>query len=156
MVNNEFIDVSLATKPTGNRFFEELTDPFYSSEPCQKTLTQTFEENITVEVSELHQRLNFTLEIYNMRLDFLKKIQGIIDLEWPDKDVKAHLFGSTISGLGSVNSDVDIVLITSWDDRINGVSNMNVIASCLKKHGMTNIYTVSAAKVPICKFFDQE
>jgi DNA polymerase sigma len=61
-----------------------------------------------------------------------------------------------VNGLSSSHSDVDLCLTTPWDDPINGVSNMLILAECLRRHGMTEIYTVTKAKVPICKFWDPE
>ncbi|KAI8811539.1 hypothetical protein BJ742DRAFT_659811, partial [Cladochytrium replicatum] len=101
-------------------------------------------------------RLLPTTETFDLRMNFLNKIQAIVDSEWPDRDIKAHLFGSSVNGLGSESSDVDIVLMTTWDDREHGVANMHVLAELLKRNGMKQIYTVTKAKVPICKFFDPE
>ena len=69
-------------------------------------------------------------------------------------------------------SDVDLCLTTSWVDPVNGISNMNVLSSCLLKcnqiilrdylliplcvDGMEDMYVVANAKVPIVKFYDPE
>ncbi|KAI9336477.1 hypothetical protein DFJ73DRAFT_629159, partial [Zopfochytrium polystomum] len=90
------------------------------------------------------------------RRKFIAKINYILSKQWPDKDIKVHPFGSTVNGLGTSSSDVDLCLTTTWDDPVNGISNMHVVAACLRSHGMTKISTVTKAKVPICKFFDPE
>ena len=84
-----------------------------------------------------------------------------MDTEFPGKEIKAHLFGyesmievysfsnrtvdldlktipstfhfrSTVNGLGSPQSDVDVCLTTPWVDTESGVSNMFVTAKILK------------------------
>ncbi|KAI9324902.1 hypothetical protein DFJ73DRAFT_597024, partial [Zopfochytrium polystomum] len=90
------------------------------------------------------------------RKKFIAKILYILTKQWPDKGIEVHPFGSTLNGLGTATSDVDICVTTPWDDPVNGVANMHVLASCLRSHGMTRIYTVTKAKVPICKFYDPE
>lgn len=67
-----------------------------------------------------------------------------------------HLFGSSVSGLAALYSDVDVCLETPWEDRLNGVSNMFVLAGTLRKHGMSIGHIVNSAKVPVCRFFDSE
>ncbi|KAI8589428.1 hypothetical protein BDZ88DRAFT_146816 [Geranomyces variabilis] len=100
--------------------------------------------------------LALSKDSYKLRMQFVHKVQGILDIEWPGKGIKAHVFGSTVNGLGTQTSDVDLCLLTSWTDSLRSVSNVHVLATGLKRHGMTEIYTVAAAKVPICKFYDPE
>ncbi|KAI9094438.1 hypothetical protein DFS34DRAFT_567072, partial [Phlyctochytrium arcticum] len=90
------------------------------------------------------------------RVKFLSKLQRILDTEWPDKQIVVHVFGSSKNGLGTLSSDVDICLTTPWDDRVNGVANILVLATALQKHGMEGVSSVAKAKVPICKFYDPE
>ncbi|KAI9023404.1 hypothetical protein DFJ74DRAFT_606001, partial [Hyaloraphidium curvatum] len=90
------------------------------------------------------------------RLQFREKLQGIFDREYPGRDIRVHLFGSSISGLAASYSDVDVCIETPWDDRINGVANMFVLAGTLRRHGMSITQVVNSAKVPVCKFFDPE
>ncbi|KAJ3205524.1 hypothetical protein HDU67_008787 [Dinochytrium kinnereticum] len=97
-----------------------------------------------------------TKDAHTRRQRFIAKIQRILTDEWPDKEIKVHSFGSTVNGLLSRTSDVDLCLTTPWEDRERGVANMHVLAGCLRRYGMTKIYTVTKAKVPICKFYDPE
>ncbi|KAI9338951.1 hypothetical protein DFJ73DRAFT_603047, partial [Zopfochytrium polystomum] len=90
------------------------------------------------------------------RRKFIAKIKYILSKEWPDKGIRVHPFGSTVNGLGTSRSDVDLCLTTPWEDPVNSICNMHVLASCLRANGMTKICTVTKAKVPICKFFDPE
>lgn len=100
--------------------------------------------------SQILARVPPKLSLTN-RNSLLKKIQRFVDLEWPDKNITCILFGSSVNGLGSESSDVDICI----QSKIL-LLNINEIANCLTKAGMENIVTVRAAKVPICKFHDPE
>ncbi|ORY31743.1 hypothetical protein BCR33DRAFT_792064 [Rhizoclosmatium globosum] len=95
------------------------------------------------------------------RRDFVIKIQTLVGIEWPDRDIQVHAFGYVLfifvrEWSWIADSDVDLCFTTSWKDTQRGVSNMFVLAAFFKKYGMTRIYTVSKAKVPICKFYDPE
>ncbi|RKO85546.1 hypothetical protein BDK51DRAFT_32317, partial [Blyttiomyces helicus] len=136
-------DRSLAHKPSGGERFHEiweevemgLGDYATLSSPDERSkefitdrIDDKYETSLTFELNDLYQKLIPSPESYEMRLKFLAKIQHILDLEWPNRDITAHLFGSTVNGLGSLGSDVDICLTTPWDDRIRGVSNMHILA----------------------------
>ncbi|KAI8824346.1 uncharacterized protein EV422DRAFT_565042 [Fimicolochytrium jonesii] len=140
---------------------DEAINPFNwkrrpSPDQVPHELDEETEMLLTLEINALAASLTPSQESYQLRSLFIEKLQRILDLEWPGKEIKAHVFGSTVNGLGTRTSDVDVCLTTPWDDRINGISNMHILATGLRKHGMVSIYTVAAAKVPICKFYDPE
>ena len=85
-----------------------------------------------------------------------EKLQSIFNREYPDKAIKVHLFGSSVSALAALYSDVDVCLETPWDDRVNGVANMFVLAGVLRKNGMSIGHIVNSAKVPVVRFHDTE
>ncbi|KAJ3296677.1 hypothetical protein HK104_001356 [Borealophlyctis nickersoniae] len=171
-------DVSLPVKPGGGERFSEILEEVEIEmngmvngekkgiSPVNLKVTSPLnvsdhldgeaEESLTFQINDLYQKLQPSPDSYEIRHQFLAKIQRILDLEWPGKEIRAYLFGSTVNGLGTSGSDVDICLKTPWDDRVAGVSNMHVLAKGLGKHGMQKIYTVAKAKVPICKFYDPE
>ncbi|KAJ3030140.1 hypothetical protein HDV00_009094 [Rhizophlyctis rosea] len=169
-------DVSLPVKPGGvERFLEILEEAEiesgFNGNPqaippvllkkkstieAMDHLSQDQEERLTFQINDLYQNLQPSSDSSDIRSHFLAKIQRILDTEWPGKRIVAHLFGSSVNGLGTIQSDVDICLTTPWDDRVQGVANMHVLASALRKHGMQKIYTVAKAKVPICKFYDPD
>ncbi|KNC97761.1 uncharacterized protein SPPG_06761 [Spizellomyces punctatus DAOM BR117] len=166
-------DVSLPVKPSGGERFSEILEEaefvfggqlaisptsirMRSAEDISCRLKDDIEELLTFEMNDLCQRLLPSPESEQLRARFVAKLQSILDIEWPDKNITVHLFGSSTNGLGTLSSDVDICLTTPWDDRINGVANMHVLAAALQKHGMEGVNTVAKAKVPICKFYDPE
>ncbi|KAJ3009762.1 hypothetical protein HKX48_007752 [Thoreauomyces humboldtii] len=114
------------------------------------------EQRLTQQLMALSSNLTPSKESQQMRLKFVSKLQRIIDTEWPTRSITAHVFGSTVNGLGTQTSDVDVCLTTAWEDRANGVSNMDILAAGLIKHGIAKVTTVTAAKVPICKLYDPE
>ncbi|KAJ3183926.1 hypothetical protein HDU87_006044 [Geranomyces variabilis] len=163
-------DVSIPVKPSGSERFADIVangqagdlsiNPFNWKQrrrnPQIRELDADSEMQLTMEINTLSNSLALSKDSYKLRMQFVDKVQGILDIEWPGKGIKAHVFGSTVNGLGTQTSDVDLCLLTSWTDSLRSVSNVHVLATGLKRHGMTEIYTVAAAKVPICKFYDPE
>jgi DNA polymerase sigma len=49
--------------------------------------------SLTAQARSTYQRLIPTLASLEQRKRFLVKLQGILDSEFPDKRIKAHLFG---------------------------------------------------------------
>ncbi|KAJ3132379.1 hypothetical protein HK100_005362 [Physocladia obscura] len=171
--NKDLRDVSLKFKPTGQmRFKEDIassgdyeavtgiisfdTIDLSTAVTYPMSLPSENERKLTDEINLLGKRLLPTEYDITRRQEFVQKIQNLVDQEWPDKEIKVHAFGSTVNGLGSLTSDVDLCLTTPWKDPQRGISNMFNLATFFRKHGMTKIYTVSKAKVPICKFYDPE
>jgi DNA polymerase sigma len=86
------------------------------------------------------------------RQSFLEKLNGILRQELPG--FKAELFGSTVNGLGMASSDVDVALIGQQQSDPSQL--IKEFARKLRNYGMLHVYTISMAKVPICKFYDPE
>ena len=86
------------------------------------------------------------------RKSFMEKLGAILENEM--KGFRAELFGSTVNGLGMASSDVDVALI--GQNVMDPGDLIKDFARKLRNYGMLNIYTVSKAKVPICKFYDPE
>ncbi|TPX48655.1 hypothetical protein SeLEV6574_g01929 [Synchytrium endobioticum] len=170
------MDLSIPSKPKGSRF-AHLEWEFTSSEsnsaatailsslggnitfrpqypPLPDHLTTDQEERVTQQVIQLYNTLKPREEFRTKRMEFLARLQAILDGTWPDHMITAHLFGSSVNGLGTEASDVDVCLVTPWEDLENGVSNVHVFASVMRRNKMHNVYTISKAKVPICKFYD--
>ncbi|TPX35497.1 hypothetical protein SmJEL517_g02175 [Synchytrium microbalum] len=122
--------------------------------PLPQHLTTHQETQLTEQVLDLYNTLRPRDEFKTARMGFLEKLQGILDNTWPDHSITAYLFGSSINGLGTESSDVDICLVTPWEDLENGVANVHVFANAMRRNKMQNVYTISKAKVPICKFYD--
>ncbi|KAJ3160835.1 hypothetical protein HDU86_008195 [Geranomyces michiganensis] len=163
-------DASIPVKPSGTERFADIVangqagdlsiNPFNWKQrrrnPQIRDMDADSEMQLTMEINTLSNSLALSKDSYKLRMQFVDKVQRILDIEWPGRGIKAHVFGSTVNGLGTQTSDVDLCLLTSWTDSLRSVSNVHVLATGLKRHGMTEIYTVAAAKVPICKFYDPE
>lgn len=70
----------------------------------------------------------------------------LMNNEWPDHDIKAHVFGlvgydrllreklmkkyrSSVNELGTVSSDIDLCITTPW----NGLRNVKTLAKLFRK-----------------------
>ncbi|ORE02079.1 hypothetical protein BCV72DRAFT_59828 [Rhizopus microsporus var. microsporus] len=51
------------------------------------------EDNLSIDILQLYQKLLPTKESYERRLKFVKKMEKLLNSEWPDHDIKAHVFG---------------------------------------------------------------
>ncbi|KAJ3118299.1 hypothetical protein HDU96_002737 [Phlyctochytrium bullatum] len=90
------------------------------------------------------------------RYAFLDRVQKIISNAFPNEGVKAHLFGSSVTGLGTSGSDVDVTLEipgTKNPDK-HPAANMHNLSRILKRAGMEKVLAIPYARVPICKFYD--
>ncbi|CEI93391.1 hypothetical protein RMCBS344292_07625 [Rhizopus microsporus] len=110
------------------------------------------EDNLSIDILQLYQKLLPTKESYERRLKFVKKMEKLLNSEWPDHDIKAHVFGSSMNDLGTGSSDIDLCITTPW----NGLRNVRVLAKLFKRCGMQHVVCVPRAKVPIVRLFDPE
>ncbi|KAF9568317.1 hypothetical protein EC968_002970 [Mortierella alpina] len=110
------------------------------------------EAKLSMEMVDLFEDLLPTESSHERRTLLIKKIENILQTEWPGQDIKAHPFGSTVNDLGTGSSDVDICIMTSWA----GLKNVQMLANAFRKHGMQKVFCVPRAKVPIVKLWDPE
>ncbi|GJJ74097.1 poly(A) RNA polymerase GLD2 [Entomortierella parvispora] len=110
------------------------------------------EVKLSMEMIDLFENLLPTEESHERRTLLIKKIEHILQVEWPGQDIKAHPFGSTVNDLGTSSSDVDICITTDWV----GLKNVQMLANAFRKHGMQKVFCVPRAKVPIVKLWDPE
>ncbi|KAF9143905.1 hypothetical protein BGX30_014389 [Mortierella sp. GBA39] len=107
---------------------------------------------LSMEMVDLFESLLPTEESHERRTKFIKKIETILNVEWPGQDIQAYPFGSTVNDLGTSTSDVDICIMTTW----SGLKNVQMLANAFRKHGMQKVFCVPRAKVPIVKLWDPE
>ncbi|CAO3589416.1 unnamed protein product [Absidia cylindrospora] len=100
----------------------------------------------------LYEELLPTKESYNRRMGLVQKIELILNTEWPDRNIKANLFGSSVNDLGTNQSDVDLCITTQWA----GLRNVRLLAKLFRRCGMQHVVCVPRAKVPIVRLFDTE
>ncbi|KAF9212151.1 hypothetical protein BGZ59_007167 [Podila verticillata] len=110
------------------------------------------EAKLSMEMIDLFESLLPTEESHKRRTRLIKKIEDILHIEWPGQDIKAEPFGSTVNGLGTSTSDVDLCITTTWP----GLKNVQMLATAFRKHGMQKVFCVAGAKVPIVKLWDPE
>eukprot|EP00833_Pecoramyces_ruminatium_P004120 jgi/Orpsp1_1/1178152/evm.model.c7180000064233.1 len=84
---------------------------------------------------------------------FHRKVENIILRTWPNKGLSVHLFGSSVNGLWSNKSDIDLCIFADKNGEYN---NVRKLAQVLRKGKMTNVIPIERARIPICKFNDPE
>lgn len=111
---------------------EELGPP--KKEP-KKTLEPDEHEKLSGDMRELYDRLLPSQESEERRTMLVKKLEKILNEEWPGNDIRVHVFGSSGNDLSSSDSDVDICITTP----LKKLESMHAIATLLDK----SMWTVS-------------
>ncbi|PVU96805.1 hypothetical protein BB559_002250 [Furculomyces boomerangus] len=84
-----------------------------------------------------------------LKKKFLEKLDNIIKANFPDCNVEILVFGSTMNGLGTHSSDIDICLVT----KKRQLEDILVINKALKAHKLQT-FCIPYARVPIVKIWD--
>ncbi|TQB71170.1 hypothetical protein MPDQ_007760 [Monascus purpureus] len=118
----------------------------------KERLSPEEEEKLTADILELYDQLLPSAESDDRRRQLVRKLEKLFNDEWPGRDIKAHVFGSSGNKLCSSDSDVDICITTTYKE----LEHVCLLADVLAKHGMERVVCVSHAKVPIVKIWDPE
>ncbi|KAI9296944.1 Nucleotidyltransferase [Neoconidiobolus thromboides FSU 785] len=110
------------------------------------------ELQLNIDMITLFESVTLSKKNYEKRKLLIEKVQGILNREYPEVEIKVSLFGSSENGLGMKMSDVDICILTPWD----GFNDVRLLAELLKRNGFSNINCISQAKVPIIKAWDPQ
>jgi DNA polymerase sigma len=73
--------------------------------PIKAKLTPEEEKKLTGDMRELYGRLLPSEESDQRRAKFVEKLEKILNAEWPGKDIKVHIFGSSGNSLCTSESD---------------------------------------------------
>jgi DNA polymerase sigma len=79
----------------------------------KKTLDPDESGKLSQDMRELYDRLLPSEQSEQRRAELIVKLNKIMQDEWPDKDIKVAVFGSSGNLLSSSDSDVDICVTTS-------------------------------------------
>ncbi|KAJ2437954.1 hypothetical protein GGF42_008459, partial [Coemansia sp. RSA 2424] len=110
------------------------------------------EQSLTAQILHTYEtRLFPSAESIEVKRAFIEKFATILTIEFPNWEVDIHVFGSSVNGLGTSRSDVDICLTTGHRE----LENVFVLSKALRKYGMRT-YCVPHARVPIVKAWDSE
>ncbi|EAS30671.3 PAP/25A associated domain family protein [Coccidioides immitis RS] len=120
--------------------------------PLKDKLAPEDEERLTSHMKELYKKLLPSAESEQRRIKFVKKLENLLNTQWPGNDIKVHVFGSSGNKLCSSDSDVDICITTPFKE----LEHVCLLADFLAKNGMERVVCVSHAKVPIVKIWDPE
>lgn len=105
---------------------EELGPP--KKEP-KKTLEPDEHEKLSGDMRELYDRLLPSQESEERRAKLVKKLDRLLNEEWPGNDIRVNVFGSSGNLLSSSDSDVDICITTP----LKKLESMHAIATLLHK-----------------------
>lgn len=108
------------------------------------------EKSLTAQILHTYEaRLFPSAESIELKRAFIEKFATILILEFPEWEIDIHVFGSSVNGLGTSRSDVDICLTTQHRE----LEDVYVLNRALRKYGMRT-YCVPHARVPIVKAWD--
>ncbi|OBZ81971.1 Poly(A) RNA polymerase cid13 [Choanephora cucurbitarum] len=110
------------------------------------------EDNLSIDVIQLYNDLLPSKESHDRRTKFVSLMERLLNNEWPDHEIKANVFGSSVNDLGTSSSDVDLCITTPW----LGLRNVRILAKLFRRCGMQHVVCVPRAKVPIVRLFDPE
>ncbi|KAJ1964010.1 hypothetical protein GGI12_001703 [Dipsacomyces acuminosporus] len=115
-------------------------------------LPSGLEQSLTAQILHTYEtRLFPSAESIEIKRAFIEKFATILTIEFPEWEVDIHVFGSSVNGLGTSRSDVDICLTTEHKE----LENVFVLSKALRKYSMRT-YCVPHARVPIVKAWDPE
>ncbi|KAF1831474.1 Poly(A) RNA polymerase cid13 [Decorospora gaudefroyi] len=133
--------------------------PYQSDEILEKakdvpkrTLDPHEDDKLSGDMRELYDRLEPKQEDQDTRKQFVEKVQGILEKEFPGNKMTVHVFGSSGNMLWTSESDVDICIQTP----LQRLEEMHPLAEALDKHGMERVVCIPAAKVRIVKVWDPQ
>ncbi|KAF9186695.1 hypothetical protein BGZ50_002357 [Haplosporangium sp. Z 11] len=141
-----------APRPTPRPHTQHKSEELRLHERYPIVLPHESEAKLSMEMVDLFEDLLPTQESHERRTMLISKIEKILRTEWPEQDIQAHPFGSTVNDLGTSSSDVDICIMTTWPE----LKNVQMLANAFQKHGMQKVFCVPRAKVPIVKLWDPE
>ncbi|KAF6225618.1 hypothetical protein HO133_009618 [Letharia lupina] len=118
----------------------------------KKFLNPADEGKLSGDMRELYDRILPTRESDERRARFVRKLERILNQQWPGNDITVHVFGSSGNMLCTNDSDVDICITTP----LKILERVCLLANALADHGMERVVCVPHAKVPIVKFWDPE
>ncbi|KAE8348920.1 hypothetical protein BDV28DRAFT_73747 [Aspergillus coremiiformis] len=110
------------------------------------------ERRLTGDMLDAYDRLLPSAESDDRRRQLVRKLEKLFNEQWPGRDIKVHVFGSSGNKLCSSDSDVDICITTTYKE----LEHVCLLAEVLAQHGMERVVCVSHAKVPIVKIWDPE
>lgn len=123
-----------------------------AKEEPKKTLDPHEDGKLSGDMRELYDRIQPTKQDEEIRDKFVKKVERILKLEFPEAEIKVLVFGSSGNMLWTAESDVDICIQTP----MKRLEEVHPLAEALDKHGMERVVCIPAAKVRIVKVWDPE
>ncbi|KAL8739767.1 MAG: hypothetical protein Q9190_007461 [Brigantiaea leucoxantha] len=118
----------------------------------KKYLNPAEEGKLSGDMRELYDRILPTKDSDSRRARFVRKLEHMLNEQWPGSDIKVHVFGSSGNMLCTTDSDVDICITTP----VKALERVCHLAAALADHGMERVVCVNHAKVPIVKIWDPE
>ncbi|KAJ4298211.1 hypothetical protein N0V90_006110 [Kalmusia sp. IMI 367209] len=126
-----------------------------AKEEPKKSLDPHEDDKLSGDMRELYDRLQPSKENTQRRDQFVKKLQNILETEFPGNEFKVHVFGSSGNQLYTSESDdttVDVCIQTPMER----LAEMHPLAEALATNvdGMEKVVCIPQAKVRIVKIWD--
>ncbi|MCJ1307978.1 hypothetical protein MMC25_001628 [Agyrium rufum] len=118
----------------------------------KKYLDPEEEDKLSGDMRELYDRLLPTSESEQRRERFIKKVERLLNKQWPGNEIQVHVFGSSGNMLYTNDSDVDLCITTP----LKALERVCLLAKALAESGMERVVCIPTAKVPIVKMWDPE
>ncbi|CAB57438.1 cytoplasmic poly(A) polymerase Cid13 [Schizosaccharomyces pombe] len=129
-------------------------DPLPPVHPLSlKNLVDIDTDLISSQLYELYDSIILNDSGLERRYAFVQKLEQILKKEFPYKNIKTSLFGSTQSLLASNASDIDLCIIT---DPPQCAPTTCEVSAAFARNGLKKVVCISTAKVPIVKVWDSE
>ena len=80
----------------------------------KKFLNPAEEEKLSGDMRELYDRILPTKESDERRARFVRKLEHILNQQWPGNDIKVHVFGSSGNMLCTNDSDGELKSGVKW------------------------------------------
>lgn len=85
-------------------------------EGLKERLEPEEEKRLTDNMLEVYDRLLPSAESDDRRRQLVRKLERLFNEQWPGRDIKVHVFGSSGNKLCSSDSDVDICITTTYKE----------------------------------------
>lgn len=89
------------------------------------------DDKLSGDMRELYDRILPSDESEERRAQLVKKLERILNEEWPGNDIKVNVFGSSGNLLSSSDSDVDICITTP--NSLKRLESMHSLAALLHR-----------------------
>ena len=113
------------------------------------------ERNLNDQLHKMYKTIILPQEMKQIRYDVSKKIEQLLDSNYPNFMFKAVIYGSTEYGLCLIDGDLDLCLLSYSFTEVTSTM-LHTFADLLKENNFEIILVIPTARIPIIKMIDLE